>query len=161
MKSKVYIIIAATAAAAVAGCNTSGCLDNGSSLPLAGFYNSDGEQVSLDSLTISGIGAPNDSVLVAPGTKVDQVYLPLRSTASTTSYVLHYTYQGLDSVIYNDTLRFDYTSIPYFASEECGAMYQYHIDRMDYTTNLIERIEITDSLITNADIQRLKIYMRQ
>ncbi len=150
-----------TLGAIAGGCNTSGCLDNGSSIPLAGFYSPDGEQVQLDSVAISGIGAPNDSLLIAPGTQVSEVYLPLRSTASATAYVLHYAYQNIDSDLYNDTISLEYTSIPYFVSEECGAMYYYHIDRLDYTTHLIESIEITDSLITNADVQRLKIYMRQ
>ncbi|MDE6309302.1 MAG: hypothetical protein K2L93_07050 [Muribaculaceae bacterium] len=145
----------------MAGCNTSGCLDNGSSIPLAGFYFSDGKPIQLDSLAIHGVGAPNDSLLITPGTTVSEVYLPLRSTANATSYVIHYTYKALDSDRYNDTISLDYTSIPYFVSEECGAMYYYHIDQMDYTTHLIESIEITDSLITNVDQQRLKIYMRQ
>ncbi len=145
----------------MAGCNTLGCLDNGSSLPLAGFFAPDGQIIQLDSLAIGGVGAPNDSLLITPGTKVSEVYLPLRSTASSTSYVIHYAYRELDADIYNDTITLDYTSIPYFVSEECGAMYYYHIDRMGYTTHLIESIELTDSLITNVDQQRIKIYMRQ
>lgn len=161
MRVLAYILAGVALLAAITGCNTSGCLDNGSSLPLAGFYNTAGQAVEIDSLAIHGIGAPGDSLLVAPGTAVSEVYLPLRSTSSTTSYVLHYAYQGLDSVAYNDTITFDYTSSPYFVSEECGAMYRYHIDRLAYTTHLIESIEITDSLITNTNLQRIKIYMRQ
>lgn len=149
------------ALALMAGCNTSGCLDNGSSIPLAGFFTPDGKQVQLDSLAIHGVGAPNDSLLITPGTQVSEVYLPLRSTASSTSYVIHYTYRELDDDRYNDTISLEYTSIPYFVSEECGAMYYYHIDQLNHTTHLIESIEITDSLITNVDQQRIKIYMRQ
>ncbi len=48
--------------ALAAGCNTSGCQDNGSAIPLAAFYASDtGSPVTLDSLAIYGLGAPADS----------------------------------------------------------------------------------------------------
>ena len=57
-------------------------------------------------------------------------------------------------------LTFDYSASPYFASEECGALYYYHIRRLKHTTHLIDSIVITDSLITNADLERIRIYFR-
>lgn len=148
--------------AAASACNTSGCLDNGSSLPLAGLYSStSGEQVGLDSIAIGGVGAPGDSMLITPGTTCTEVYLPLRSDRTSTSFFFHYDYAGIDSVIFNDTIDFHYSSSPFFASEECGAMFRYHIETLTHTRHLIDSVVITDSLITNANIERIKIYFRQ
>ena len=147
--------------ALTAGCNTTGCLDNQNSIPLAGFYDSGtGAEVALNIVQIHGVGAPGDSILVAGGTSAKQVYLPMRSTMPSTTWCFHYTQMGIDYDDFNDTIAFDYTSTPYFASEECGAIYHYHIDKCRYTTHLIDSVVIADSLITNVDQVRIKIYFR-
>lgn len=158
---KIRIYTAAIACALVAAsCSTDGCLDNQNSIPLAGIYSAEtGSPVSLSGIQIMGVGAPNDSLLVASGS-VQQVYLPMRSTANTTEWCFHYTQPGIDTEAFNDYIRFTYTSEPYFASEECGAMYRYHITEVEYTTNLLESVEITDSLITNTDVERIRLYFR-
>ena len=41
------------------GCNTTGCMDNRSSIPLAGFYSLEsGTQIEIDSVNIGGVNAP-------------------------------------------------------------------------------------------------------
>ena len=88
--NKILIAIAAVAASLLCqGCNTSGCTDNQNSLPLAGFYSSAGEAVSISDIDISGVGQATDSLLYASGTSLHLVYLPFRSKYTTTSYVLH------------------------------------------------------------------------
>lgn len=157
------IAVTALLAVAVAGCNTSGCLDNQNSLPLAGFYDSaTGADISLDSLDIGGVGAVNDSLLLEAGQAASSVYLPLRSQKDFTAFFIHYAYsaQGLDDPALNDTIGFTYESEPYFASEECGAMYRYKVSRLDYTTHLIDSVVLVDSLITNFDTERLRIYFK-
>ncbi len=155
------LISGITATIALSGCNTSGCTDNQSSLPLAGFYSSQTKSaISIQDLDISGVGVKNDSLLYASGTAISQVYLPFRSTESSTAYCFHYTQEGLDNPALNDTISFRYTSEPYFASEECGAMLRYEITEMSHTRHLIDSVAVTDSLITNADIERIKIYFR-
>lgn len=147
----------------LAGCNTSGCLDNQSSIPLAGFYSSEsGAPVALDSLDIGGAGAPDDSLLVKAGTAVSSVYLPLRFRDTSTDFFIRYRYPalGLDSPEYNDVISLTYSSEPYFVSEECGAMYRYRITSISYTTHLIDSVVVTDSLITNTDVERLRIYFK-
>lgn len=142
-------------------CNTSGCTDNQNSLPYAGFYSAENEQaISVNTLDIYGIGAPGDSMLYSSGETLSNIYLPFRSSNESTSYVFHYTQEGLEDEANNDTLTFHYTSAPYFASEECGAMLRYNITRFAYTRHLIDSIAITDSLITNVDNERIKIYFR-
>lgn len=157
------ITVMTLVAAGVAGCNTSGCLDNQNSLPLAGFYASEtGAAVSLDSLDIGGVDAVDDSLLVKAGRVASSVYLPLRSQKSFTEFFIHYAYPelGLDDPALNDTIGFTYTSEPYFASEECGAMYRYKVNRLDHTTHLIDSVVLVDSLITNVDTERLRIYFK-
>lgn len=155
------IIPALLLAAAVTGCNSSGCTDNGSAIPLAGFYSSaTAEAVSLDSLAIFGLGAPLDSALARPGAAISQIYLPMRPGAEATVWKIEYKNKDLDFPENYDTLRLYYRSIPYFASEECGAMYCYRLRALTHTTHLIDSVAVTDSLFTNADRETIHIYFR-
>ncbi len=119
-----------------------------------------GQAISVDSLAIGGVGAPNDSLLVSPSTSASQTYLPFRASKSSTSFYVEYRQASLNFPELNDTLTFDYEARPYFASEECGAMYHYLITRFSYTTHLIDSVAVTDSLITNIDRESIKIYFR-
>lgn len=146
---------------AATGCNTSGCLDNQSAIPLAAFYSSDtGEPISVDSIAIGGVGAPADSLLYNGKKAISQIYLPLRATQQTTSFRFTYLQAHLAEIGLTDEITLDYTSQARFISEECGAMYDYRITRCDYTTVLIDSVAVVDSLITNIDAVRLKIFFR-
>lgn len=143
------------------GCNTTGCTDNRSALPLAGFYSAETHtQISPGMLDVHGVGAPGDSMLLTSGTQASQIYLPMHSSANEVEWCFHYTQTGIDSPRYNDTITFGYTSEPYFASEECGAMYCYTITSCRYTTHLVDSVAVIDSLITNTERERIKIYFR-
>lgn len=157
------VVAAIAGSACFGGCNTQGCTDNHSALPLMGFYSSTTESsIVLDSLAIGRVGAPDDSLLIQSGQSVKSLYLPFRYDESTTSFRFHYDYkeQGLDDPAIDDIVTFSYTSEPYFASEECGAYYIYRITSVDYTTHLIERVEIVDSIINNIDMERIKVFFR-
>lgn len=159
LTAAIAVIIAAVAVI-TPGCNTAGCTDNHSSIALAGFYSmSTLKAITVDSLTIGGVGAPDDSLLV-DSARVSKLVLPLRSTDKTTSFFIHYNQKLLNDPRLNDTLTFDYDSYPYFASEECGAMYQYRITRVAYTRHLVDSVGIVDSLISNLDLEQIHIYMR-
>ena len=140
-------------------CNTTGCTDNQNSIPLAGFYSmSTGKAITVDSIGIGGVG--NDSLFYGPDDKLSQAYLPFRSADKSTAYYIRYMSRDLDFPELIDTIKFSYTSQPWFASEECGAMYRYMITGMDYTRHLIDSVGIVDSLITNAEMERIHIYFR-
>ena len=67
-----------------------GCEGNQSSLPLAGFYSSQSKsQITLDSLTIYGIGMPGDTTIVDTAT-VSQTYLPLNIADNVSRFVFRY-----------------------------------------------------------------------
>jgi len=156
-------IAALTAAflAAGAACNTSGCLDNQSALPLAEFYSSaSGKVIAVDSLEVVGADAPDDDILSEATPAKNQLYLPMRSTRNSTSWRFIYRQKALEAAGIEDKVTFDYESIPYFASEECGATYRYRVTHVDYTTNVIDSVVMADSLITNIDNVTIRIYFR-
>ncbi len=150
------------AGAALQACNTTGCLENRNSLPKAGFYSSDSvpKQIMLDSVQVMGLGVAGDSLLIEAGTQVSTLYLPMRSTMLSTGWVFSYKWRHLDNPALNDTIVFDYTSSPRFASEECGVIYDYRVTKCSYTTHLIDSVRLTDSLINNIDMERIHIYFR-
>ena len=143
------------------GCTNDTCSDNRSSVPLAGFYDLEGESIRLDSLLIYGLNGMQDSTLVTvPGTPVSQTYLPMRPGSDQTTWVVSYKQKALDYPQLNDTLRLEYTSRPYFASAECGVVMIYHIDKLLYTRHFIDSVGISDSTINNVDIERIKIFFK-
>lgn len=156
----------AAALAMLAGCwscSTTGCTDNRSSLPLAGFYAAGtGSTISLDSIDVGGIGAPGDSLLLAAGQNATQVYLPLRAERTSAAFCIAYRYKELNFTELNDTITFNYSAIPYFASEECGAMMRYRIHSVTYSRHLLDSVDIVpaDSVITNAAIENLRLYFK-
>lgn len=161
MGCKINIALSLALLLAVAACNTSGCLDNQSALPLAEFRSSaTREKISVDSLEVVGVDAPDGDVLSPARPAKSQLYLPMRSTRSSTSWQFIYRQKALDYPEFIDTVTFDYESIPYFASEECGASYRYRVTRVEHTTHLIDSVRMVDSLITNVDQVSILIYFR-
>jgi hypothetical protein len=162
---KILNYIAFFAAAAilivvVQACNTGDCLDNKSSVPLAGFYSSSAKSSqSLDSLTVFGIGAPGDSLILDNESSVSKVYLPLRSSATTSKFVLQYNKSSFNGV--NDTLTVNYTPYPYFVSAECGAMYNFDLKDFSCTTHRVDSVVFTATKFTNVDVESIKIFMKE
>lgn len=151
----------AALAAALAGCNSTGCTDNQNSVPYAGFYSmSTKEKVVIDSLAIFGEGASNDSLLVDPDEKVSDVYLPFRAGESSTTFVIRYMQKHLAAAGVQDRVTFYYESTPYFASEECGAMYHYRITRVAHTFQILDSVGVSDSLVTNVERMTIGLYFR-
>ena len=148
------ILMVASLAIINASCNNDNCSGNSSGIPLAAFY-SNGKPVSISNLTVYGIGAPNDSVIIDKAT-ASQVYMPFRLSTNSCKYVLNYNTEGKA----NDTITFNYDAIPYFESHECGAMYNFKINSTSHTTNAIDSIIIPNPMITNDDVVSIKVYMR-
>ena len=154
-----FVTVGVALLATTAGCNTESCTENQSSIPLAGFYGSDGTKVSVDSLCIRGVGAPSDSALYS-GSALSQAYLPLRSDKESTSYYFQYLQKDLNFPQLYDTITVRYTSEPYFTSEECGLSFIYTVTDLSFTTHLIDSVKLLDNKITPADVEQLQIYFR-
>lgn len=152
--SEALLLPVAGLALMAGGCSTTGCLNNQNSLPLAGFYSAaDGSAVSVSNLTVRGAGAPNDSALLAPERTASTVYLPFRPARQSAQFL----FQCGD---FADVVTFNYESVPYFASEECGAMWEYKITEVTCDGSLyVAKVEITDSLVTNLEKERIRIYL--
>ncbi len=161
LASEAGAVLAVVLLSVISGCNTSGCLENRNSLPLAGFYSSStGNAITIDSVEIGGVGAPNDTLLATARYAIKEVYLPFRSTTESTSFFVRYVSRGLNNPELYDTLTFGYTSEPRLMSEECGIAYLYHINYMSHTSHLIDSVAVTDSTINNQDLERIRIYFR-
>ncbi|MDE6556385.1 MAG: hypothetical protein K2K55_05420 [Duncaniella sp.] len=160
------LIVTSVAVAAIAGlggCSVIGCTENQNSIPLAGFYSStDGKGITIDSIAVGGVDAPDDSLLLRPNQRAGQVYLPLRSNKPSTAFYFKYRQKLLAEQDIEDVILIDYESIPWFASEDCGAMYYYHITSLQYSRNIIDSVAITvdDSIIRNIEREYLRIYFR-
>lgn len=158
-RSFLYLLAVAAILFIAGSCSSDGCLSNQNALPLAEFYSAKSDkQVSVRGVEISGVGAPGDSVLIAPTQSVSKVYLPMRSDRSSTEWQLRFE---AENTYISDFITFDYNSEPHFVSEECGAMYFYRITRVGYTTNVIDSVVVTDSLINNYDFARIRIYLHE
>lgn len=163
MKFIIHIIsvVVAVTWAVLSSCSNVGCTDNQNSLPLAGFYSmSTKEAITPDSIAIGGVDAPNDSLLLDESSHESQIYLPFRANKPSTRFYIQYKQHLLDLFQIADTITFEYTAIPYFASEDCGAMYHYLVTNFSYTTYIIDSVAMTDSLITNIERETIQIYFR-
>lgn len=156
------LLIIAILTSLATGCANSECYDNQNSLPLAGFYSSEEFPVaiSLDSISILGVGAPGDSILQDSVASLSQVYLPFRIDQNSTTYEIKYL-AGLPGVYrMYDMITFNYDIIPMFVSSACGTVYYYKMTSIDYTKNFIDSVVCPKGEITNENIENLKIYFR-
>lgn len=156
--------IAAVFVAAVcffAACSTDECMDNQNSLPLAGFYSSSEkpQQLRVDSVTIYGVGAPGDSVLVDCG-YVSQLYLPFRIDQEETTYVFRYDNKAAAELGLEDRITFRYSIEPRFVSEACGAVYDYKIRQIESTHVFIDTVTCPNGIIDNKAVENLKIFFK-
>lgn len=150
----IWGILAILLAAVTSACGDGGCYDNGSALPLAQFrISGTNTKTSVNPVTIMGIGAPNDSVLIDTTSK-SEFYLPLRATVNETRYRISFGDIA-------DTITLRYTPIPRFVNAECGAMYFFRLQHVGTTTNVLDSIAIavSDSLVTNAVRPSLYLYL--
>lgn len=148
------------AIAALSSCGSSECFDNQSTLPLAGFYSMQTRTaITVDSLTVYGIGAPGDSILVDNG-KGNSLYMPLPLSGNSTSFVFHYNQKRLNYIELNDTIAMSYDSSPQFVSNECGVIYKYKVKEFSYTKHLIDSVAIPTMEFNNKDIETIQIYFR-
>lgn len=141
-------------------CGNNECFDNQTTLPLAGFYSMQTKSaITVDSLTVYGVGAPGDSLLL-DNEQQSKVYMPLPLSGNSTSFVFHYNQKRLNYVELNDTLTINYNSYPQFISNECGVIYKYKVTDFFYTHHLIDSIALPTMEFNNKDIETIQIFFR-
>ena len=147
--------------AALSCSNDEGCSGNRSSIPLAGFYSSQtGSKIQVDSISVYGIGMKGDTTIVDHARLINQVYLPLNVADTLSRFVVRYDALDLAAFSLTDTISVTYKPIPYFHSEDCGAMYLFDI--VDYSTTnvLIDSISFSTMHIDNANNENVRIFFR-
>lgn len=160
IRSTAYTLLILLAVVTTASC-TRECRDNRNSIGLAGFYDSvSKEKIAVNGLTVYGIGAPDDALILDNAQAVNRVYLPMPINKTSVQFVFHYTQKGIDDVRFNDTLTINYTPVPHFASKECGSMYFYEINNYSCTKNLVDSVLMPFDKITNRDIETVQMFMR-
>lgn len=165
LKVRSYIYVCVTAVMVAVGfacCTSDECEGNKNSLPLAAFMSSMPEPapISIDSLSVYGIGVPGDSILLDSAVNVSQTFLPFRIDQGSTTYVIRYLQQLLASRDMRDTLTFTYDIVPQFVSSACGAVYFYDNVRISHTSHFIDSVSCPDGRITNANLTNIFIYFR-
>ena len=58
-----------------------------------------------------------------------------------------------------DTLTLRYEAVPYFHSEECGAMYIFNISEFKVTHNFIDSVAVPNKVINNEDRISIKLFI--
>lgn len=154
------VIATIACAIALASCSNKECFDNQNTLPLAGFYSMQTQsQITVDSLTIYGIGAKGDANLLDNGS-TSSIYMPMPISGDNARFVFHYNATRLNYIELNDTLTIHYNSYPKFVSNECGAIYNYEVKDFTCTNHLIDSVAIPTMEFNNIDIEVIKIYFR-
>ncbi len=142
------------------GCGSSECLDNQNSRPNAVFLMSGGENtgsaLTVDSLTVVGFDAPDDTPLVKDES-LNGLTLPFRLGDTETSYVFEY---GGELKGLRDVITFNYRPVPEFVSEACGAIYAFEDVQVTYTNVLIDSVVCPWKTINNIERDYIRIYFR-
>lgn len=141
---------------ALASC-TDTCPENKNSIPLAGFYASGKsvEKISIDSLEVTGAGAPDKSVLSSADAVKDRLFLPFRIDSDSTEYVFIDRHRGSSL---RDTVTFIYSRTPRFVSVECGVSYLFDILDIQCQGVLIDSVTCPQGFIDNTNAENLRIY---
>jgi hypothetical protein len=114
----------------------------------ASFLNSSTNAAVSQKVTVWGSG---QEFLWIKDTLLQKISLPLSSN-DTTSFVI-----SIDSKI--DTITFIHQTMQKFDSMESGFYFEYKLQSIDYTTNQIDSILITDSLVTKKWNENIKLYL--
>ncbi|MCM1291232.1 MAG: DUF6452 family protein [Prevotella sp.] len=145
-------------------CATEECLDNKNSLPLAGFYSSSvtPQPIQIDSISLQGVGAPGDSLVLDNSQGVSQTFLPFRIDHDETTFHLIYNFTATEkntTPLY-DIVTFKYDISPLFVSSACGVIYQYKVKEINSTKLYIDSVTCPAGIIDNTPGQNIFFYFR-
>ena len=161
LKGKLYVILSLLATlVSMVGCGSSGCYENRSSIPTARLYayNNPTQTITADSLSLYGIGQPSGELLLDCARRVSAMTMPLRNDADTTQFVIRYDAKAFSLSRYNDTLTWIYRRYPYFISGDCGVVFNYAIDTLYYTRNMLDSVAVMVDEVTNQDQETIRLY---
>ena len=153
-------IIAVTAL--VTSCNSSDCPLTNTVMQKCGFYDSDGNVLTIDdTLTIT----VRDSVILNRLTEGTGVKLPMSYNAAQDTLVFHYIPTGEITEV-TDTLVVSKKNTPHFVSLECARSMFHNITNVTWTTRkpdqtyryAIERVAVANEHVNYDEKENLQIY---
>ena len=159
MKSVKILAILMLVIMAMMGCE-SGCYENRTSLPQAALYayNKPDNTITIDSISVYGIGQQSGAMIVDCGRRISSFALPFRIDADTTQFVIRYDAKALANQHISDTLTIAYERYPHFISADCGVAFNYIIEDFHYTTHMLDSAALMVDEVTNIEEQTLRLY---
>lgn len=157
------LLSGAILSAAMISCGNDECYDNHNALPLAELYSSAQvpQAVSIDSISVWGVGVPNDSLILDAARNVSQISFPFRIDEQQTSFVIRYdALRRIFPDAPDDTITFSYRNIPFFESQACGVFYRFDNVEISHTEFLIDSVTCPEGYIDNTPAANLKIFFR-
>lgn len=107
-------------------------------------------QFAVDSLWLHALD--NDSLLYNKSTSKNTITFPLKNSAQQTDYVIRFN----DTT---DTLSVFYqNNDQYYISLECGCIVSHTITDVTTTGHFIDSLAIINPIITNTDVENLRLY---
>jgi len=106
-------------------------------------------------MTIYGIGAPGDSMLVEGSRNLSEIYLPFNLDSEETRFIVRNDTSGMEDII-----TFRYKMEPWFVSASCGVIYVFDIEDISSTGNLIDSVVCPDMRIDNRPGANIQIHFR-
>ena len=109
--NKILVTLSVVATCMLHACNSTGCTDNKSSLPLAGFYSYQTLQpVTIQNISVGAVNAPDDSLLIEAG-NASKLYLPFNIGENNTTFsygiwTKDLTTQGISTPLHSITTAY-------------------------------------------------------
>lgn len=159
MRNLIIYMLLSIAGAALYGCASDECLGNHNALPKAGFYSSfsPAQSIAPADLTIGGVDAPDDSLIVDESSSTLQCYLPFRIDTPQTQYRISCSPDSTTTL--SDVITFDYDIEPFFVNPACGAVYNFKINSISFNGTLVDSVACASPVITYKDMEYLRIYL--
>lgn len=183
MSMKRFRILAVSVLAAclslVLSCSESDCGYSTQAMANFLFKSSiDSSGVAIDTLTVLADGT--DSVLINMDVRSSAIQVPVNKGSEMTAYTFLMTVNVRDTIPYYytdedgitqirdsivvvtyrlaDRVEMYYKNKQHFISPDCGITYTHSVDSLDYTTNLIRRIDVVNPVINESDGENFHIY---
>lgn len=131
-------------------CNNQGCYEETDVIVNCSFfYIEEDKAVSIDSVTVWGVGTDS---LVYKNSTLKKMSLELNPLSEETKFVFQAVAEGY---IFRDTITFKHSNKPWFQSMECGCMVFSTLDTCLTTGNIFRSVRIPEHEVKNIDIEHV------
>jgi hypothetical protein len=125
-----------------------------------GFYTMNVDKVEKISFNeFRARGFQNDSIINTDTTGISDISLPLSNLADSCTFIFTYTLvlDTITTLYSEDTLHFYFSRELTYLSPACGFMYNYYLNEIQHTHNLIDSVLIINPYVSTLDEENIKI----